>query len=158
MRRASQRLNRLNSVTLWPVSVLYCVTKNSGANSLTYLVWGLRDKRMRSSTTLTRVSRSSWLTCLWSRPYIDNDRSVDKVGLYNILIQKSYQFINVVIGVSHSHKTANISFPFDSVAQPVNGNVYIGLRDAITRQFTWRWYHTLENAKFAGSLLQSHIA
>jgi len=33
-----------------------------------------------------------------------------------ILIQKTYQFINVVYGVSHSHKTANIFFSFDSVA------------------------------------------
>jgi len=33
-----------------------------------------------------------------------------------LLIQKTYQFINVVNGVSHSHKTANISFSFDSVA------------------------------------------
>jgi len=30
-----------------------------------------------------------------------------------ILIQKTYQFINVVNGVSHSHKTANIFFSFD---------------------------------------------
>jgi len=37
-----------------------------------------------------------------------------------ILIQKTYQFINVVNGVSHSHKTANCLFSFDSVAQPVN--------------------------------------
>jgi len=35
---------------------------------------------------------------------------------YMILIQKTYQFINVVNGVSHSHKTANIFFSFDSVA------------------------------------------
>jgi len=33
-----------------------------------------------------------------------------------ILFQKTYQFINVVNGVSHSHKTANIFFSFDSVA------------------------------------------
>jgi len=33
-----------------------------------------------------------------------------------ILTQKTYQFINVVNGVSHSHKTANIFFSFDSVA------------------------------------------
>jgi len=33
-----------------------------------------------------------------------------------ILIQKTYQFINVVNGVSHLHKTANIFFSFDSVA------------------------------------------
>jgi len=33
-----------------------------------------------------------------------------------ILIQKTYQFINVVNGVSHSHKTENIFFLFDSVA------------------------------------------
>jgi len=32
------------------------------------------------------------------------------------LIQKSYQFINVVNGVSHSYKTANIFFSFDSLA------------------------------------------
>jgi len=32
------------------------------------------------------------------------------------LIQKAYQFINVVNGVSHSHKTANIFFSFDSIA------------------------------------------
>jgi len=31
-------------------------------------------------------------------------------------LQKAYQFINVVNGVSHSHKTANIFFSFDSVA------------------------------------------
>jgi len=37
---------------------------------------------------------------------------------------KTYQFINVVRGVSHSHKTANIFFSFDSVAWPVNWNVY----------------------------------
>jgi len=30
-----------------------------------------------------------------------------------ILIQKAYQFINVVNGVSRSHKTANIFFSFD---------------------------------------------
>jgi len=70
------------------------------------------------------------------------------------LIQKTYQFLNVVNGVSHSHKTANIFFSFDLVAYA--WNVYIGLRDAITRQFTWRWF-TFENAKFAGSLLQSHV-
>jgi len=34
----------------------------------------------------------------------------------HILIQKTYQFINVVNGVSHSHKTAIIFFSFDSVA------------------------------------------
>jgi len=33
-----------------------------------------------------------------------------------IKIQKSYQFINVVNGVSRSHKTANIFFSFNSVA------------------------------------------
>jgi len=56
---------------------------------------------------------------------------------YNIkLIQKTYQFINVVNGVIHSHKTANLFFSFDSVAKPVNWNAYIGLPDAITRQFT----------------------
>jgi len=33
-----------------------------------------------------------------------------------ILFQKTYQFVNVVNGVSHSHKTANIFFSFDSVA------------------------------------------
>jgi len=33
-----------------------------------------------------------------------------------IIIQKTYQFMNVVNGVSHSHKTANIFFSFDSVA------------------------------------------
>jgi len=41
-------------------------------------------------------------------------------------------------GVSRSHKTANIFFSFDSVAYPVNWNVHIGLRDAITRQFTYK--------------------
>jgi len=56
-------------------------------------------------------------------------------GLFYLLFQKTYQFINVVNGVSHSHKTANIFFSFDSVAQPVKRNVYIGLRDAITRLF-----------------------
>jgi len=53
-----------------------------------------------------------------------------------LLFKKTYQFINVVNGVSHSHKTANIFFSFDSEAEPVNWHVYIGLRDAITRQFT----------------------
>jgi len=52
------------------------------------------------------------------------------------LIQKSYQFINVDHGLSHSHKTTNTFLSFDSVAQPVNWNVYIGLRDAITSQLT----------------------
>jgi len=33
-----------------------------------------------------------------------------------ILIQKTYQFIKVVNGMSHSHKTANIFFSFDSLA------------------------------------------
>jgi len=33
-----------------------------------------------------------------------------------ILILKAYQFINVVNGVSRSHKTAIIFFSFDSVA------------------------------------------
>jgi len=32
------------------------------------------------------------------------------------LILKTYQLINVVNGVNHSHKTANIFFSFDSVA------------------------------------------
>jgi len=32
------------------------------------------------------------------------------------LIQKTYQFIIVVNGASHSHKAANIFFSFDSVA------------------------------------------
>jgi len=32
------------------------------------------------------------------------------------LIQKTYQLTNVVNGISHSHKTANIFFSFDSVA------------------------------------------
>jgi len=44
--------------------------------------------------------------------------------------------MNVVNGVSHTHKTANIFYLFDSVSEPVNWNEYIGLRDAITRQFT----------------------
>jgi len=43
------------------------------------------------------------------------------------LIKKTFQFMNVVNGVSRSHNTANI---------PDNWNVYIGLRDAFTRQFT----------------------
>jgi len=38
------------------------------------------------------------------------------IKLLLLLIQKTYQFINVVNGVSHSHKTANIYFSFDSVA------------------------------------------
>jgi len=33
-----------------------------------------------------------------------------------LLIQKTHQFINVVNGVSHPHKTANIFFSFDLVA------------------------------------------
>jgi len=33
-----------------------------------------------------------------------------------ILVQKTYQFINGVDGVSRSHKTANTFFSFDSVA------------------------------------------
>jgi len=37
-------------------------------------------------------------------------------GAKYILIKKTYQFINVVTGVSHSHKTANILFSFNSVA------------------------------------------
>jgi len=41
------------------------------------------------------------------------------------LIQNPYKFINVVNGVSRSHKTASILFSFDSVAYPVNWNVYI---------------------------------
>jgi len=48
----------------------------------------------------------------------DELKSVSYVlcGNYDLLlIQKTYQFINVVNGVSHSHKTANI-FSFDSVA------------------------------------------
>jgi len=31
-------------------------------------------------------------------------------------MQKTYQFVNAVNGVSQSHKTANIYFSFDSVA------------------------------------------
>jgi len=39
-----------------------------------------------------------------------------------VLIQKTYQFINVVNGVSRSHKTANIFFTFDLVAcSPLTG-------------------------------------
>jgi len=60
-------------------------------------------------------------------------------------MQKTYQFINVVNGVSHSHKTANLFFSFDSVAKPVNWNVYIGLRDAITSFFEFIFNNT-ENA------------
>src|SRR5664279_2166180 len=52
-----------------------------------------------------------------------------------ILFSKTYQFINPVNGVNHSHKTANM-FLLDSVPQPFRWNVYIGLRGAITRQFT----------------------
>jgi len=43
--------------------------------------------------------------------------------------------MNVVNGVSQSYKTANIVFSFDSVEWPANWSVYIGLRDAIRRQF-----------------------
>jgi len=39
------------------------------------------------------------------------------------IIQKTYQFINVVNDVSHSHTTAIYFFSFDSVAWPVNWNV-----------------------------------
>jgi len=45
---------------------------------------------------------------------------------------KTYQFINVVNGVSHSHKTANTFFSFDPVALELE--CILGLRDAITRQ------------------------
>jgi len=38
-----------------------------------------------------------------------NEGNVFEYHLY-ILIKKTYQFINVVNGVSHSHKTANIFF------------------------------------------------
>jgi len=44
-----------------------------------------------------------------------------------ILILKTDQFINVVNGLSRLHNTANKFFSFDSVALPVNWNVYIGL-------------------------------
>jgi len=37
------------------------------------------------------------------------------VDQFAYTIQKTYQFINVVNGVCHSHKTANIFFSFDSV-------------------------------------------
>jgi len=51
---------------------------------------------------------------------------------------KTYQFINVVYGVGRSHKTANIFFYLTQYHSLLTGmyNVYIGLRDAITRQFT----------------------
>jgi len=37
-------------------------------------------------------------------------------GVNSIISKKTYQFINVVSGVSHSHETANVFFSFDSVA------------------------------------------
>jgi len=37
-------------------------------------------------------------------------------GIYVTLIKKTYHFINVVNGVGHSHKTANIFCSFDSLA------------------------------------------
>jgi len=47
---------------------------------------------------------------------IQNGRHNSLLGHNLLSIQKTYQFINVVNGVSHSHKTANIFFSFDSVA------------------------------------------
>src|SRR5664279_3509822 len=41
------------------------------------------------------------------------------------LISKTYQFINPVNGVNHSHKQ-QICFLLDSVPQPIRWNVYIG--------------------------------
>jgi len=46
---------------------------------------------------------------------MNNHIDVD-IHLYMILIKKTYQFINVVNGVSRPHKTANLFFSFDSVA------------------------------------------
>jgi len=37
-------------------------------------------------------------------------RLVILIKKQQMIIQKTYQFINIVNGVSHSHKTANISF------------------------------------------------
>jgi len=48
-------------------------------------------------------SHSQW----WLYTY---DRSNELV--INVIIQKTYQFINVVNGVSHSHKIANIFYSF----------------------------------------------
>jgi len=42
--------------------------------------------------------------------------SLSNLKKQQILIQKIYQFINIITGVSRSHKTANIFFPFDFVA------------------------------------------
>jgi len=42
-------------------------------------------------------------------------RIVSRLNYNRQLIQKTYQFINVVNGVSHSQKTAIICFSFDSV-------------------------------------------
>jgi len=41
--------------------------------------------------------------------------SLSNLKKQQIIIQKTYQFINVFNGVSHSHKTANYFFSFDSL-------------------------------------------
>jgi len=66
----------------------------------------------------------NWLVCRVTLKYLlkrgsdcnDESRVYDMFGIYTKLIKKTYHFINVVNGVSHSHKTANIFFSFDSVA------------------------------------------
>jgi len=48
--------------------------------------------------------------------YLENHASQIKSYYGTLSVQKTFQFINVVNGVSQWRKTANISFSFDSIA------------------------------------------
>jgi len=48
--------------------------------------------------------------------YLGNHASQKNRYYGTLFIQKTYQFINVVNGMSRSHKTANIFLSIDSVA------------------------------------------
>jgi len=62
---------------------------------------------------------NSFLPEVWRQAYVTSvfkKVMQHRYVIIDLLIQKTYQFMNVVNGVSHSHKTANIFFSFDSVA------------------------------------------
>jgi len=65
-----------------------------------------------NETSLSRKPCIPDKKLLWIR----KSWSLSDLKKQQMLIQKTYQFINFVNGVSHSHKTVNIFFSLDSVA------------------------------------------
>jgi len=72
-----------------------------------------RDHACKLFQSHSRLDSRKHLIALWNS-LLANNYTLKIFATFK-LFQKTYQFIKVVNGVSHSHKTANIIFSFDSV-------------------------------------------